>query len=259
MKAKLLLLVSSAIAVACAAESEPEGGKGKPETVEALNDSNAGGSSNSSKVTDFEDGAESSSGGAFTAGAPGTDELSLGGAGIGGAGGQNDMPAGGKPGGASLSCLTEDLGSKTGWVVRAGQLAYQEAGGSCHRGEPTRDLSNHYFLWTAPIAGEWHFLTVSFCTTNPALSLSEPDCAGEEIAQESNTKGYFGNALIMRSMAAGERILISLMQETPELASPIGLEISLGNETDCDDGDDNDLDGAVDCQDFDCDAICYPD
>lgn len=156
----------------------------------------------------------------------------------------------------TLACLSEDLGNDTGWVVQAGLLAYRAHGGSCPAAG--LDLNDKHYLWTAPSAGEWYFTTNSFCSTNPALALSEPSCDGKALAQAEDTPGLFGGARVIKTMARGESVLLSLIQQSPEMARPIGLHITLGLETDCSDSIDNDLDGAIDCFDGDCDAICFP-
>lgn len=158
-----------------------------------------------------------------------------------------------------LACGT-DLASETGWVVRDGQAQYWANGSSC---QALSTLEETTFWWTAPVGGLWRFQTNSFCGVNPEITLYEPQCGGTQLAYEDNTAGLLGGARIDWQLEAGDVVRIGLSPEqgsqTP--LSPIGLFISLGAESDCDDGVDDDLDQWTDCDDLDCfyDEACYVD
>lgn len=185
------------------------------------------------------------------------ERVSLGGGHAGDAAVGPESKAGGGFGGATvgtLDCNTTDLGMATGWVVTAGRDAYVDNGRVCP--PAGSGLAETSFLWTAPVSGDWHFATNSFCSTNPALSLSAPECGGVELGYEENTPGLFGGARVVRRVERGESLRVALHQESLEDARPIGLHVTLGSELHCDDGLDDDLDGAVDCFDEDCVETC---
>lgn len=142
-----------------------------------------------------------------------------------------------------------DLGSETGWVVRAGQEAFAQNGGSCTP-HPT-SLDEAVYRWTAPASGVWFFSTNSFCDINPEILLYS-SCGGGVADDNQNYPGLFGDGRIVRTLAAGESVVLGLRRELPRPLTPIGLHITLGSEESCDDGTDNDLDHATDCDDTDC-------
>jgi len=146
-------------------------------------------------------------------------------------------------------CGVRDLGAQTGWVVQDGRDDYV-ANGGC---QALPALDETLFRWTAPSAGTWMFTTNSFCNVDPELGLYEATCGGAELDRDQDTPGLFGNARLTRTLLKGEVVQIGLRpQQTGLTYYRIGLFITLGLETDCADGIDEDLDGDTDCEDLDC-------
>lgn len=154
------------------------------------------------------------------------------------------------------TCPFQDLGSAVGSGVYAGSTDRHGDldAGSCG-GSGAGDAS---FVWTAPAAGRYRIDTLN-SSFDTVLYVQEGDvCGGAELACNDDT-GFGLTSKVEVELAAGQTVLITVDGALWD-SGFFFLNITEAlNELSCLDGSDDDGDGAIDCNDADCDCTCPAD
>jgi hypothetical protein len=157
-----------------------------------------------------------------------------------------------------LACPTGDLGSAVGdRVVEVSTSGgTSDSRGTCGGSGPERTFS-----WTAPDRGRWLFDT-NGSTFDSVLYIRDGSCGGNELSCNDDD-GDGSNAELVLDVDEGQTVVLFVDSFFSGGGDAV-LNINQvpNRETGlCDDGEDNDLDGAVDCDDRDCrldDACVVP-
>ncbi len=153
------------------------------------------------------------------------------------------------------ACVEEVLGSSFGDALATGTLT--DGSGSlesdCGYYTGVPDVS---YAWFAPAAGTYVFSTAG-SDYDTILSAADGFCgATEETCNDDGDGVTDGTSVLVRTMAAGEGVV--LVVDGYEHAGTYVLGVRATDEVACADGQDDDADGAVDCDDSACAAapIC---
>lgn len=142
-------------------------------------------------------------------------------------------------------CADDDLGSAFGDSVASGNTT---GGGDDYMSGcafyETEDVS---WRWTAPADGVYTIDTVG-SSYDTMLSVETGECAGSEIACNDDTVGTTSEVSV--ALLDGEEVVIHV--EGWSTTGDYILNVWSGAEVVCNDGIDEDLDGATDCDDEDC-------
>ena len=165
--------------------------------------------------------------------------------------GEGEVCEGGVCGPVEPGCGEQDLGSAIGSAVARGATVFgtpSAFGGSCGGGGAPEAL----FAWTAPRAGQFTF-DLGGSSFDTVLHLRDGACEGPELA--CNDDGIGLQSSVTLPLALDQRVVI-VVDGFGAGAGAFTLNI-LAQDA-CDDGQDNDGDGAFDCEDPDCaqDPIC---
>ncbi|MBZ0121128.1 MAG: CAP domain-containing protein [Sandaracinaceae bacterium] len=106
------------------------------------------------------------------------------------------------------------------------------------------------FVWTAPWTGRFRFTTEG-SAIDTVLSLRQGTCAGRELACNDDVDDGVAHSEIVADLA--ECQTVTLVIEGANVDAVGGFVLSVGGyESACDNGADDDQDGAADCDDDDC-------
>lgn len=105
------------------------------------------------------------------------------------------------------------------------------------------------FRWTAPRAGLYH-VTTAGSAYDTLLSVRAGSCAGREVACNDDADDTTTTSALVLDLAACQTVTIVVDGRTTAIGD-FRLAV-LGTESTCDDGVDDDGDGAIDCADDDC-------
>jgi hypothetical protein len=127
-------------------------------------------------------------------------------------------------------------------------------GASCGLGGDT--VEDAAFRWTAPRADSYVFTTEG-STIDTFLSLRNGSCFGREFACNDEAEPGALHARIEVELRECERVMIVVDGPTVDSVGEFSLSVH-GSEQLCDDGTDDDGDGAADCEDPDCFSAACP-
>jgi hypothetical protein len=151
------------------------------------------------------------------------------------------------------ACWDRDLGTQVGIGVVDGTLV--GAGDDLRAGCEDAGGAELAFLWTAPVSGRWRISTLG-SEVPTTLSAWDSGCGAPVDCVRSDADFL---PVLTVDTVAGRSSVFSVASATPGrfLLSIVPEEAA---ETRCEDGIDEDLDGASDCDDADCDgaAACAP-
>ncbi|MEN9785446.1 MAG: hypothetical protein RLZZ299_710, partial [Pseudomonadota bacterium] len=151
------------------------------------------------------------------------------------------------------ACWDRDLGTQVGIGVVDGTLV--GAGDDLRAGCEDAGSAELAFLWTAPGSGRWRISTLG-SEVPTTLSAWDSGCGAPVDCVRSDADFL---PVLTIDTVAGRSSVFSVASATPGrfLLSIVPEEAA---ETRCEDGIDEDLDGASDCDDADCDgaAACAP-
>jgi hypothetical protein len=147
-------------------------------------------------------------------------------------------------------CPLDDLESAVGLEIVSGSttgLPDIVQGGCASNTGP-----DAVYLWTAPAAGVYEFNTLG--STYDTLLFLTTECGGSQLTCNDDGPDYVGTderlrSQVERTFEAGEQVAINI---TGYAANTGDYVLNIIQAEVCDDGIDNDFDGAADCEDFDC-------
>jgi len=144
-----------------------------------------------------------------------------------------------------MPCAVEHLGD--GFPVSVTGATNEDSSyeGSCG-GER---VGEKVFAWTAPAAGEYQFSTVG--SSFDTLLYVRSSCDGGEKQCNDDIRDGMTRSRITLSMSECETVAIFVDGFNREAHGDFVLSVS-GTESDCENGVDDDNDGAADCEDLDC-------
>lgn len=157
----------------------------------------------------------------------------------------------GRDGAVEADCPEDDLGSATGEGIAVGTLDLQgnEFRPSCAEVANGEDLA---FAWTAPASGSWLFDTLG-SEFDTVIAVFD-GCEGSELACNDDTSEVVQSALRIE-LSAGQRVVVVVDEYGVLERGAFKLNVHRDvptTESSCDDGVDEDRDGAKDCRDPDC-------
>ncbi len=246
MRSTSLVLVFALLGLAAGCSNRQHTGGGFPAPDASTDGVDAG--------PGVEDGGGSSDAGAADAGsmsdAGAADAGSASDAGAMDAGSTSDA---GPPDAGTVACPGDDLGGALGDSIATGSTAgaADAVAPSCGSGGGP----DATFLWTAPSAGTFTFVT-NGSGFDTVLSIRSGDgCTGAELA--CNDDGGEGSrSRASATLASGDAVVL-VVEGFSGATGDFVLSAYEGvpdTETACTDGADDDVDGDVDCDDYDCDS-----
>ena len=216
---------------ACVASDDGDGGGGGPTTVSDLPGNDAG--------VSLDD--------AGTGGTDAAGQVDTGGGGTVDTGGGGTVDTGGGGTLPPLTCASNDLGSTFPATQSGSTAGAPSAFTDSGCGGDSGRSGDAVFVWQAPSAGRYVFSTTGsgFDTILYALA----DCSGRELACNDDAHSDLTSKLEL-DLEANQRILIvvdGFGGNTGDYRLSVGAV-----EQACDNGPDDDRDGAADCADDDC-------
>jgi hypothetical protein len=151
------------------------------------------------------------------------------------------------------ACVDTDLGSETGTGVATGTTT--GTGDDTTPGCGYSFAEDLRFRWTAPADDVYTFTTLG-SAFDTVLAVSSGDCSSTtELDCNDDTSGTTSE--VTAALYAGDTVFIDVDGYSSGSGS-YALNIHGTIESECDDGDDDDLDGLTDCDDSDCllDSAC---
>jgi uncharacterized protein YkwD len=170
------------------------------------------------------------------------------GCGDGDGGGPPDPPPPDCPELAPITCAV-DVGFELPLAMSGTTSGAEDGfgGASCGRGGDA--IPDAAFRWTAPRAGEYR-ITTAGSMFDTVLVVHDGSCAGRELSCDDDGAGAQASAVRLE-LAACQTITVVVDGFDVMATGAFELSIS-GREGVCDDGVDDDGDGAADCADEDC-------
>lgn len=154
------------------------------------------------------------------------------------------------------TCLeVTDLGSALGEALASGTTvgAGNDLAGSCG-GSSAEDVA---LTWTAPYDDTFTFSTDD-SSYDTILVVGTGDCTGLTEVDCNDDDGEGSRSLVAATLSAGDVVLLDVDGYSTN-SGAFQINVYASAERDCTDGVDEDGDGAVDCDDSDCDASCPED
>ena len=159
-----------------------------------------------------------------------------------------DTPSGDGCAAPAAMCVSDVLGPIPGQLAGSTVDASDDFGGSdC--GDGGDGVPDVAYAFVAPEAGIYRFETVG-SDFDTMLSIRE-SCGGAELACNDDIARGNVQSRVEVTLAACQEVTVVVDGFSPREVGEVRLAVS-GRETACDDGEDNDGDGAADCADPDC-------
>jgi len=149
---------------------------------------------------------------------------------------------------APIECAV-DVGERLPLVVTGSTIGRDDGYGGASCGLGGDAIEDVAVRWTAGRAGVYH-VTTAGSAYDTLLSVRNGSCAGHEIACNDDAEDGTTTSALTLDLAACQTVTLVVDGRTTAIGD-FRLAVH-GNETVCDDGVDDDGDGATDCADDDC-------
>lgn len=149
-----------------------------------------------------------------------------------------------------------DIGATLPFSMAASTAGEEDSFGGARCGLGGDTIEDFAFRWTAP-AADSYLLTTEGSTIDTFLSVRRDGCFGREIACNDDASSGVSHSEVGLDLDACESIVIVVDGPAVDAVGAFRLAIR-GTEKVCDDGLDEDGDGATDCADPDCFSAACP-